>query len=79
MVTTPESAETVVHEARSAADVVVLTMLPKPDLNDDGNINLTDVSLFLLLLPTNSPKADFNDDGKVNTADLSILLDARTN
>jgi hypothetical protein len=69
----------VTHETKSVADVLVLSSLPNPDLNNDGKVDLTDISLFLLLLPTNNLKGDFNNDGKVNTADLSILLQARTN
>jgi hypothetical protein len=69
----------VTHETKSVADVLVLSNLPNPDLNNDGRVDLTDISLFLLLLPTNNLKGDFNNDGKVNTADLSILLQARTN
>ena len=69
--------EMITHEARSSAEVVVLETLPTPDLNSDGAVTITDVSLFLLLLSTSNPTADFNADGKVNTADLSILLEAR--
>ncbi len=72
-----EPEKIIVHEAKSAAEVVVLNTLPNPDLTNDGKVNTADLSIFLLLLPTNNPKGDFNGDGKVNTADLSILLDAR--
>lgn len=75
--TTPT--ESIVHETKSVADVLVLSKLPTPDINSDGLVNLTDISLFLLFLPTDNLEGDFNDDGKVNTADLSILLQARTN
>lgn len=73
-----DSPEQVVHEARSSAEVWVLSELPTPDLNNDGSVNITDVSLFLLLMPTGNPTGDFNGDGKVGTADLSILLQARS-
>ena len=69
--------ELITHEVKSAAEVIVLSELPNPDLTSDGKVNTADLSIFLLLLPTNNPKGDFNNDGKVNTADLSILLDAR--
>ena len=67
------------HETKSEANVLVLRKLPTPDLNDDSKVNLTDISLFLILLSTQSLEGDFNDDGKINTVDLSILLQARTN
>lgn len=76
-VSAKEPEQIITHEAKSAAEVIVLNELPTPDLTNDGKVNTADLSIFLLLLPTNNPKGDFNGDGKVNTADLSILLDAR--
>jgi hypothetical protein len=70
--------ERVEHEAKSVADVLVLTKLPTPDLNNDGVVDIVDVSILLLIIPTGDLKGDLNDDGKVNTADLSIILQART-
>ncbi len=67
----------IAHETKSDAEIIVLSELPNPDLTNDGKVSTADLSIFLLLLPTNNPKGDFNNDGKVNTADLSILLDAR--
>ena len=76
-VSTEVPIEIIAHEVRSVAEVVVLSKLPTPDLNTDGLVTITDVSLFLLLLSSGNPTADFNADGKVNTADLSILLKAK--
>lgn len=73
-----ESPEIVAHKTVSGAEVVILSSPPTPDLNNDGDVTITDVSLFLLLLPTGNPTGDFNGDGKVGTADLSILLQARS-
>lgn len=73
--TTPESH--IEHKAESLADVFISDTLPKPDLNDDGVVNIIDISLFLLFLPTNNPKGDLDNNGKVNNADLSIILAAR--
>ena len=70
--------ERVAHEVRSGAEVLVLSEMPNPDLNSDGLVTITDVSLFLLLLPTGNTTGDFNGDGRVGTADLSILLQARS-
>lgn len=66
------------HKTKSLADVLVADIIPKPDLNNDGKVNMIDVSLFLLYLPVNNPKGDIDNNGKVNNADLSIILDARS-
>lgn len=70
--------ERVEHETKSIADVLVLTKLPTPDLNNDGIVDIVDVSILLLIIPTGDLKGDLNNDGKVNTADLSIILQARS-
>ena len=59
------------------AKVVVLEERPKPDLNQDGEVDIKDISIFLLHLSQADLKADFNNDGKVTTADLSILLQTK--
>jgi hypothetical protein len=70
--------EAVVHKTESLTDVTVLDKLPQSDINSDGKVNMIDVSLFLVYLPTNNHKGDLNMDGKVNSADLSIILGARS-
>lgn len=66
------------HKTKSLADVMVTETKPQPDFNNDGKVNMIDVSLFLLYLPANNPKGDLDNNGKVNNADLSIILGART-
>ncbi len=46
----------------------------KPDMNDDGKVNLVDFSIFLLSWQTTEASADYNCDGRVNLADFSIML-----
>lgn len=46
----------------------------KPDMNDDGKVNLVDFSIFLLSWQTTEASADYNCDGQVNLADFSIML-----
>jgi hypothetical protein len=49
--------------------------LSKPaDLNSDGVVNITDLSILLSSWNTTSATADINKDGTVNILDLSILL-----
>jgi hypothetical protein len=48
---------------------------PKPgDLNSDGVVNITDLSILLSSWNTTNSTADINKDGTVNILDLSILL-----
>jgi hypothetical protein len=52
-----------------------VTTTPKPgDLNSDGTVNITDLSILLSSWNTTSATADINKDGTVNILDLSILL-----
>ena len=44
------------------------------DINGDGKVNITDLSLLLSAWGTNNTAADLNKSGKVDIADLSILL-----
>ncbi len=48
----------------------------KADLNCDGRVNLTDLSILLYNWGNvkNNPRADINKDSKVNLVDFSILL-----
>jgi len=51
------------------------TTASKPgDLNKDGNVNITDLSILLSNYGTNNSSYDINHDGIVNILDLSILL-----
>lgn len=50
----------------------------KPDMNEDGKVNLVDFSIFLLSWQTTEPRADYNCDKRVNLADFSIMLFAWT-
>jgi len=48
---------------------------PSPDLNGDGTVNITDMSILILhMFGTYDPRYDLNMDGSVNIADLSILM-----
>jgi hypothetical protein len=48
---------------------------PKPgDLNSDGVVNITDLSILLSSWNTTNSTADINKDSTVNILDLSILL-----
>ncbi len=44
------------------------------DLNNDGQVNIFDLSILLSDWGTNNATADLNHDGTVNVFDLSILL-----
>ncbi|MBI4136023.1 MAG: hypothetical protein HY481_00520 [Candidatus Vogelbacteria bacterium] len=52
------------------------TASKNPDLNGDGRVNLTDLSILLYHYEKPNPPAqyDLNDDGLVNLTDLSILF-----
>ena len=43
------------------------------DLNNDGQVNLSDFSLFRSAFGKTSPDADFNGDGQVNLSDYSAF------
>ncbi len=68
-----------------AINEVTTPKLPKKvyaDVNEDGKINLSDVSLILQSIAKwdmsqkkyNADNADVNDDGKVNLGDVSMIL-----
>ena len=46
------------------------------DLNDDGELNFFDVSIFLIAFSAQDPIADFNNDGLFNFFDISEFLAA---
>ena len=45
-----------------------------PDLNNDGIVNFTDISLWVPQFNSSGDDADFNGDGSVNFIDYSILV-----
>jgi hypothetical protein len=45
-----------------------------PDINGDGQVNITDLSMLLSKFGTSDPTADVNGDGQVDIVDLSALL-----
>jgi hypothetical protein len=59
----------------ASATVTVTTVSAKPgDLNGDGQVNITDLSILLTNYNSSNAAADINNDGSVNILDLSILL-----
>lgn len=44
------------------------------DLNDDGRVNLADLTLFIQYLQASDPRIDFNQDGRVNILDYSLFI-----
>jgi hypothetical protein len=44
------------------------------DLNDDGELNFFDISVFLSAFNSQDPIADFNGDGEYNFFDVSVFL-----
>ena len=75
--------EELAAEARTISDTnsdgtfTIMPEKPDSDLNDDGKVNVADVSIMMMQLLSSDSRYDLNLDGKVNLADLSILLDAR--
>ncbi|MFZ2038738.1 MAG: dockerin type I domain-containing protein [Minisyncoccia bacterium] len=59
---------------------VVKLYSPKADINNDGKVNSTDLSIFIGLYnlknEVDKKSLDLNDDGFVNSVDLSLLLGA---
>lgn len=64
---------------KKASSFSIVNESPDFDLNNDGDIGLLDISIFMPNLFSNNPIYDFNLDGKVNTTDFSMLLNAKTN
>lgn len=51
------------------------TLPPNPDVNEDGKINLLDVSImFTRLVMPYDPRFDLNSDGAINIADVSVVM-----
>ena len=52
-----------------------LAKRPAADLNGDGSITLSDLSILMVgMLSPYNPRYDLNADGSINLSDLSILL-----
>ena len=56
--------------------IVLVSILPDPDFNNDGLVNGADLAFILAFWGTNDPDVDLNGDGMVTAADLGILLGA---
>jgi hypothetical protein len=48
----------------------------RPDINGDGQVNVSDFLAFLSLYSAGSTRADFNADGQVNVQDFLAFLAA---
>ena len=57
-------------------NIVVVSILPDPDFNNDGIVNGADLAFILAFWGSNDPDVDLNGDGIVSAADLGILLSA---
>lgn len=59
----------------SANAQYVVTVIQKPgDVDDDGDVDIFDLSALITLWKTTNSSADFNNNGVVDIYDLSILL-----
>lgn len=58
----------------SVSNTIVTTTFKRGDLNNDGFVNIFDLSILLARWRTSDAIADINGDGEVNIFDLSILL-----
>lgn len=58
----------------AASNTVIATTFKRGDLNNDGLVNIFDLSILLARWRTADAVADINGDGEVNIFDLSILL-----
>jgi hypothetical protein len=62
-------------QALSPQPFTVTASSPKTgDLNSDGSVNITDLSILLSSWNSTNSTADINKDSTVNILDLSILL-----
>jgi hypothetical protein len=61
-------------EALSPSPFTVTVSAKPADLNNDGVVNITDLSILLSSWNTTNSTADINKDSTVNILDLSILL-----
>lgn len=72
-----ESQAKLILDTDSKGKISVVPETTTFDLNNDGKVNLGDVSIFMLNMLGSNARFDFNQDGKVNTTDLSLLLEVR--
>lgn len=75
-----ESLSTEANPLGGGVGTMQVTTLPTPpqyDINNDGVIDIRDMSIFMPKLFTNEAAYDFNRDGRVTLVDFSMLLDAR--
>jgi hypothetical protein len=65
----------------TVADITDQYALPAGDVNGDGEVNITDLSVIIDIILGGNPgpdtwaRADVNSDGEVNITDLSVLID----
>jgi len=55
-------------------NVTIASTTKLGDINNDGQVNITDLSILLSDYGTTNSSADINKDGSVNILDMSILL-----
>ncbi len=60
--------------ATKNSEIVVRDPKLTADLNTDGLVTISDLSVFFVYLTTNNLKGDLNNDQRISTADLSILI-----
>jgi Cohesin domain/Dockerin type I domain len=62
--------------ATPAKETEVVVRDPKltGDLNYDGTVTVTDISIFFVHMTTGNTASDLNKDGRISTTDLSILI-----
>jgi hypothetical protein len=65
---------TVAKNEPATSQVRVVDQIPSTDLNNDGQQNFTDMSIFMTYFGQQDKRVDFNVDGKVGLADLSIIM-----
>jgi outer membrane protein assembly factor BamB len=63
-----------IPEAATAVAVIGTTC--RPDMNDDGQLNVADFSAYLATYSSGSIRADMNDDTLLNVADFTAYLRA---
>jgi len=67
-------AATPVEKVQPMTAVTVRDPQLTADLNQDGTVSVTDLSIFFVHLTTGNRASDLNGDGRISTTDLSILI-----
>ncbi|MDX1765738.1 MAG: Ig-like domain-containing protein [Candidatus Saccharimonadales bacterium] len=62
------------NQSNRSATLSVFTTAKDGDFNNDGSVNVLDLSIFLNSWGTNDPVTDMNGDGLVNIFDFSLFL-----